>query len=348
MLNNNLWRLSAVIDKAASIGRLLAQAFSAFRYDMAWRLAHPGAFREYFEQAISNLPQGICLYDACDRLLLVNEQFCRIYNQPMHRLRIGMTLYEVLADSCKIGNYPGQTVEEIHRARKAFLDLGKKGTFLQTLGDGRLIAIHHQPLKSGGWVCTYDDVTEQRRERAKIEFLAHHDGLTELPNRILFAERLQKAIAHASDAYPVSLLSLDLDGFKGVNDRLGHSAGDLLLKEVARRLLSCVPDGATAARLGGDEFAVVLPETSSFAAFELANRISATIRKPYILGAFGAAAVSTSIGIACAPLHASSSDELLLMADRALYRSKSARLGSPCVFKASELDAYVNAARIVA
>jgi len=320
----------------SNVWRWLARALVAVRYDLSWRFARPGAFRERFEQAIANLPHGICLYDADDRLQLVNEQFCRIYQQPMSHLRLGMTLYDVLADSCARGNYPGRTAQEIYSARKAFIDRRERGTFLQELGDGRLIAIHHQPLTSGGWVCTYEDITEQRKARARMEFLAHHDGLTGLPNRILFGEMLQYAIAQASEANPASLLCLDLDGFKRVNDRLGHSAGDLLLKEVAKRIAECVPHDATPARLGGDEFAVVLPHMSSAEAVQLASRLSAVIRQPYILASFGAAAIATSVGIASSPVHADSSDELLLMADRALYISKSARLGAPVVFDPSE------------
>lgn len=320
----------------SNVGRWLAGAFATLRYELSWRLAPPGAFRERFEQAIANLPQGMCLYDREGRLQLVNEQFCRIYNQPMTRLRTGMTLYDVLADSCAIGNYPGQSVETIYRARKDFIDRNEPGTFLQELGDGRLIAIHHQPLKGGGWVSTYDDITEQRKARVKMEFLAHHDGLTALPNRILFAERLESAMALASYEEPCSLICLDLDGFKRVNDRLGHSAGDLLLKEVAKRIVEAVPADATPARLGGDEFAIVLPRTTPTVALQLANRLSSVIREPFILGAFGAAAIATSVGIASAPAHANCSDELLPMADRALYISKSAKLGAPVVFDPSD------------
>src|ERR1700761_6029279 len=220
--------------------RRLAQILAAVRYDLSWRFALPGAFRHRFEHAIATMPQGICLYDSQDRLQLVNEQFCTIYNQPMTRLRIGMTLHEILSDSCAIGNYPGRQADEIYSVRKAFIDKREKGTFLQELGDGRLIAIHHQPLDDGGWVCTYEDVTERRRAEAQVEFLAHHDGLTRLPNRRLFNARLDAALKGANAGVPSALLCLDLDGFKAVNDQLGHAAGDALLQEVAERLKQCV------------------------------------------------------------------------------------------------------------
>jgi diguanylate cyclase (GGDEF)-like protein len=305
---------------------------AAIRYDLSWRFSRPGALRARFEQAIANLPQGICLYDADDRLHLVNEQFCRIYNQPMSRLRTGMRLYDVLADSCAIGNYPGRSVDEIYAARRAFIDRREKGIFLQELGDGRLIAIHHQPLEDGGWVCTYEDVTERRKAEAQVEFLAHHDSLTELPNRRLFTERLNQATTHAISGNPCALLCLDLDGFKDVNDRLGHAAGDILLKNVAMRLKDAVRGDGTCARLGGDEFAILLPDSSATDALRVANELAGVLRQPYFLGAFGSADVAASIGIAVAPEHATAADELMLKADRALYKSKNARLSAPVVF----------------
>ena len=278
------------------------------------------------------MPQGICLYDAQDRLELVNEQFCKIYNQPMSRLRTGMRLYDVLADSCSIGNYPGRSLDDIYSARKAFIDKRKKGTFLQELGDGRLIAIYHQPLEDGGWVCTYEDITERRRAEAQIEFLAQHDGLTQLPNRLLFNARLDDALKQANADVPSALLCLDLDGFKDVNDRLGHAAGDALLQEVAKRLLKCVRKGDTAARLGGDEFAIVLPNTSAAEALMTAQRVTSSLSGTHSLGAFGEARIGVSIGIACAPEHAAETDALMLLADKALYAAKHSGLGIPRVY----------------
>jgi diguanylate cyclase (GGDEF)-like protein len=321
----------------------LARAFAAIRYDLSWRFARPGAFRQRIAQAVANMPQGICLYDSDNRLQLVNEQFCNIYNQPMNRLRTGMTLFEVLADSCALGNYPGRSVHDIYGARKAFIDRREKGVFLQELGDGRLIAIYHQPLADGGWVCTYEDITERRKAEARIEFMAHHDGLTGLPNRSLFTDRLDTAISHATPGNPCALLCIDLDGFKEVNDRLGHAAGDSLLKNVAIRLKDCVGHNDTAARLGGDEFAVVVPNASTGGALELASHIALSLRHPYFLGVYGSAEITTSIGIAIAPDHATTADELLLKADQSLYMSKNARLGLPVLFN-SEVEESSSAA----
>ncbi len=312
--------------------RRLSRLLSVVWYDLSWRFAPPGTFRQRFEQAIVNMPQGICLYDAQDRLQLVNEQFCRIYGQPMETLHMGMRFYDILANSCSVGNYPGRTVEEIYRERKAHIDSRRPDTFLQELGDGRLIAIYHQPLEDGGWVCTYEDITERRRAESRIKFLAQHDVLTELPNRLLFNERLDEVLAMAREDSPSALLCLDLDGFKEINDDLGHAAGDLLLKEVGRRLLANLRKGDTAARLGGDEFAILLQSASASEAVATAHRVTISLNGKYELDQYGEANVGVSIGIACAPAHANEPEGLLSLADKALYAAKSAGLGIPRLY----------------
>jgi diguanylate cyclase (GGDEF)-like protein len=250
----------------------------------------------------------------------------------MASLHMGMRFYDILANSCAVGNYPGRTVEDIYRERKAHIDSRRPGTFLQELGDGRLIAIYHQPLEDGGWVCTYEDITERRRAESRIEFLAQHDVLTELPNRLLFNERLDEVLATAREDSPSALLCLDLDGFKEINDDLGHAAGDLLLKEVGRRLLANLRKGDTAARLGGDEFAILLHSASASEAVAMAHRVTIALNGKYELDQYGEANVGVSIGIACAPAHANEPEALLSHADKALYAAKSAGLGIPRLY----------------
>jgi len=304
------------------------------RGNITWRKALSGSFRRRFEEAVTNMSQGIGLYDSDDRLLLVNEQFCRIYNQPMSTLKPGMRFRDILAQSIAVGNYPGRTADDVWRDRKAFIDRREPGTFFQELGDGRLIAILHQPLADGGWVATYEDVTERRRAELQVKFMAQHDALTQLPNRLLFSERLEAALAASRQGQSCALICLDLDGFKLINDRLGHAAGDMLLRQVAERLQAAVRGDDIAARLGGDEFALLLMNTNATQAQQLADRVSSDLRREYHLPGFGPAHVDVSIGIACAPDHADAADTLLSHADKALYIAKHAGRVAPYIYNA--------------
>ena len=136
----------------------------------------------------------------------------------------------------------------------------------------------------------------------------------------------------ARDDSPCALLCLDLDGFKEINDDLGHAAGDLLLKEVGRRLLANLRKGDTAARLGGDEFAILLQSASASEAVATAHRVTVSLNGKYQLDQYGEANVGVSIGIACAPAHANEPEGLLSLADKALYAAKSAGLGIPRLY----------------
>lgn len=170
---------------------------------------------------------------------------------------------------------------------------------------------------------------------AQVAFLAHHDPLTSLPNRILFRERVLHALRMLSRGARFALFFLDLDHFKQVNDALGHPVGDDLLKQVAERLDACVREGDTVARLGGDEFAILLPgidqpESASL----LARRIIERIGEPYEVTGYQLN-ISTSIGIAFAPADGAYPDRLLKNADMALYKAKLNARGTACFFKAT-------------
>jgi diguanylate cyclase len=158
---------------------------------------------------------------------------------------------------------------------------------------------------------------------------AYHDELTGLPNRSLLRDRCNQATVQAARQHKqVALLLLDLDGFKSVNDRLGHAAGDRVLRQVAERLIACIRGADTACRYGGDEFVIMLPE---FDGGERAATVAETIRvhlaAPYAIGA-GAITVTASIGIAIYPEDGENYDDLIQYADAAMYRAKD-RVGAP-------------------
>jgi diguanylate cyclase (GGDEF)-like protein/PAS domain S-box-containing protein len=199
--------------------------------------------------------------------------------------------------------------------------------------DGRRIAVEGRVncrATPGGARLTrgiFRDVTARRALEARLSHQATHDALTGLPNRALFLDRLAGALARANRAHAAPcVLYLDLDGFKGVNDRLGHAAGDLLLAATARRLLDCVRAGDTVARLGGDEFAVLLePFTGRAEAKAMARRIITALGVPVFVGT-DEARVAASVGVALATPD-DSADTLLSAADAAMYRAKRSGAG---------------------
>jgi len=169
------------------------------------------------------------------------------------------------------------------------------------------------------------DISEQKLAQQQIEQLAHYDMLTLLPNRTLFYDRLGQAIMMAKRNHrSIALMYIDLDGFKQVNDTMGHHAGDVLLGEVAKRLRLCVRESDTLARLGGDEFTVILNDTHEREDMEmLAKKIIESIGHSFYLEGHGVN-IGVSIGIARYPDDASTTGTLLIVADKAMYSAKAA------------------------
>lgn len=173
-------------------------------------------------------------------------------------------------------------------------------------------------------VAVFSDISERKASEARMQHLAHFDVLTELPNRALFSDRLRQTIAMARrDKTRLALMFIDLDKFKPVNDQLGHHVGDLLLKDVARRLLECVRrESDTVARIGGDEFVVMLPEVETVqAATQVAEKILAALNRTFDIGGHQIH-ISSSVGIAIFPEHGQDENNLLKSADAAMYLAK--------------------------
>jgi diguanylate cyclase (GGDEF)-like protein len=168
---------------------------------------------------------------------------------------------------------------------------------------------------------------ERRRVEQRLAYLAYHDALTELPNRTLLHDRLEQAIRIAyREGTRLSLLLLDLNGFKEINDTLGHQAGDRVLQSVARRVRGAVREADTVARLGGDEFAVVLPMADTDGALLTAQKVLRAIEEPCVIDR-RSLSIRSSLGIACYPDHAVAAETLLQKADIAMYAAKTRRVG---------------------
>ena len=169
------------------------------------------------------------------------------------------------------------------------------------------------------------DISEKRRLEEEIHYLAYHDALTELPNRMLFQDRVQQEITHAKRGKTqFAVLFIDLDGFKAVNDTRGHAAGDKLLQIVATRLRACVREGDTVARLGGDEFTILLRGAVAGEGLRrVLHKIIKSVSLPCELGEFSAN-VTASIGVSLYPVDATGVEKLLIHADEAMYKAKQA------------------------
>lgn len=280
------------------------------------------------EAVVENFPGGISLFDRNMQMVLCNERQKQLLDYPDTLFANGFpTLEELFRFNARRGEYgPGDPDEQVAR-RVALLKERKPHVYERTRPNGKVIEVRGVPIEGGGFVTTYFDVTEQRRTQALIAHMAHHDTLTDLPNRALFSDRLQTAVALARRSGMMAVHYLDLDNFKPVNDNLGHQAGDELLISVATRLRGMVRDNDTVARLGGDEFAIVQTGIREHAdAAVLAKRVLGQLSTPFhITGK--EVRVGVSIGIALAPLDGLNTDDVLLKADTALYRSKSGGRG---------------------
>jgi diguanylate cyclase (GGDEF)-like protein len=285
-----------------------------------------------FDAALNNMTQGLAMFDVGARLVVCNERFRNMYDLSMDDVRPGRSLRDIVV---------GQGHKKPVGGVDAMLDeimamVSKPGTsvheFVHT--SGRIISVTNRSMSNGGWVSTHEDVTDIRNGEARIRRLAHSDLLTGIPNRSSFIDKLEEARQRLqSDGRSFSLLILDLDRFKDVNDSLGHAVGDALLKETAQRLLAALRSSDVVARLGGDEFAIIqgsqrIPGTGGDAdanlreqAIVLANRIIELVGEPYDIDG-RKVVIGVSIGIAIAPVDGTAPDELMKKADLALYRIK--------------------------
>lgn len=186
-----------------------------------------------------------------------------------------------------------------------------------------IAAVRDENGELSHYVAIFSDITTAKDNEERLQYLAHYDQLTKLPNRILFNDRLQQAMAQAErEQRQVAVMFLDLNGFKAVNDTLGHNAGDDLLLQVAERLTNCLRATDTVARFGGDEFTIVLPSIDDRdSVSRIANKIGQEIARPYTLEGHEAS-ITTSIGISLYPQDNDDSQHLVEYADNAMYQAK--------------------------
>jgi diguanylate cyclase (GGDEF)-like protein len=285
------------------------------------------------DAALNNMSQGLIMFDSSARVVVCNQRYLEMYQLSPENVKNGCSLRELLDQRIAAGTFylvdRDQYIVDVVSAVAQGTVVDK----LTCLSDGRIISIVNTPIADGGWVATHEDITAEKRAEELIVHVAHHDALTGLPNRILFAEQLEQALKRVRRGERLAVLYIDLDHLKRVNDTLGHPIGDKLLKAVADRLRGCIRDIDTVARLSGDEFAIIqssIDRPSDAAA--LAVRIRDAIRVPIVLDGHQVV-VDTSIGISIAPIDGTKLDELLKTADIALYEAKNSGRGTYCFYQ---------------
>ncbi len=298
-----------------------------------------------FDVALSNMRQGLAMFDNADRLIVANRRFYQMVGGSTDALPAGITAIAIMQLAMEHGGFSQDDMAALHRWRRSVVGSQTGTTQIFEMTDGRCLEMTHQPM-ADGWLATYEDITERRRTDARLAHMIHHDALTDLPNRVLLRDKLEEALAHARLGRFLALLCLDLDQFKTVNDTLGHPVGDALLQAVARRLTERIRDTDTVVRLGGDEFAVVqVPIAKPAEAADFAERLIHMLDEPFEIDG-NRIVIGASIGVAFAPQDGLDADELLKNADLALYRAKSDGRGVYRLFQVA-MDAEMQARRLL-
>jgi diguanylate cyclase (GGDEF)-like protein len=304
------------------------------------KVAELGVMNKRFSTALSNMAQGLCMFDGERRLTVWNDRYVELLGMPSRLLKVGTPLEDILTDRASRDMRKTPDDPEVRARVAELMTLPPDASRIDQLLDGKFVMLTRQPMEGGGWVTLIEDITQRRRAEAEIVHLARHDVLTGLANRAEFNNRLDEASKRLKrNGGNLTVMMIDLDRFKAVNDTHGHLAGDQLLSEVARRLQSTVRETDVLARLGGDEFAVIqeVGADQREGAVALALRIIEAISAPFGLNGHEAQ-VGTSIGIAMAPENGVEPDELLKRADLALYNVKSRGRNDFCLFRDEMLE----------
>ena len=273
-------------------------------------------------KALENIQEGVMLTDAKNRIVAVNSAFSLI---------TGYSADEVVGHTPAILK-SGLNDEEFYRRMYAALEKndGWQGAIRNRRKNGEIYlewlsisVIRNDSGEIDYYIGVFSDISNQEEMKKRLHKLAYYDELTGLPNRALLQDRLSLELAHSRrDASMMAILFIDLDGFKAINDLHGHSAGDLFLGEVAKRLVSCVREGDTLSRMGGDEFVALLRNIADEQVVaQVAGRMLESCAQPFVIEGH-TLFVTVSVGICIHPRDGDNGSDLLRNADAAMYRAK--------------------------
>jgi diguanylate cyclase (GGDEF)-like protein/PAS domain S-box-containing protein len=298
---------------ATAFGDILALTVS----DVTALKRREDSFRLLFD----NNPMPMWVFDAkTSRFLGVNDAAVQHYGYSRERF-LAMTLQDIWPEDERTSHEEALlNIGDAYQSNRNWRHIRADGSEIHVLTFGRRVAFDGRD----GYLVAVVDITERRKAEARIAYMAHHDGLTDLPNREFYQERLRQALTEAQvDNKRVAVLCVDLDLFKNVNDSFGHPMGDRLLRLVADRLRSELRGNHVAARLGGDEFALILAsEVSPNEVSDFSTRLINVLSASYAIDGIEVV-IGASVGIALSPSDGSTCEELMRNADMALYRAKS-------------------------
>ena len=276
-------------------------------------------------EALDNMSTGVLMVAPDGTIRLYNNRLLELFNLGADAIAIDAPIEQFLhAIGRVVGWYEARTRKIIENHFR-WMEKGETVKLEHYFDDGKAISISARPLRAGGMILTYDDVTALRESQKKINHMAFHDALTGLANRRSFTEHLARLSPHSDFV----LLMIDLDRFKPVNDQFGHAVGDELLVMVADRLRESCRASDLAFRLGGDEMALLLPATSD-GGYEVGQRIAASLSRPYTLRG-NVIRIGASIGSATSR----AGDDASVVqhkADLALYQAKEAGRGGVAIY----------------
>ncbi|MCC6133928.1 MAG: PAS domain S-box protein [Candidatus Contendobacter sp.] len=308
--------------------------------DLAWDIAERKQAEEALRQSEARYRRIV--ETANEGIWAMDEDYLTTFINPRMAALLGYTMDEILGQPVTAFLFEADLAD--HREKMRIRQQGgdaryerrfrrKDGSELWTLVSA--VALSDDHLRFGGSFAMFTDITLLKEQQQRLEQMAHYDALTQLPNRVLLADRLRIALALARrEDRLLAICYLDLDGFKPINDTLGHEVGDRLLAAVAGRLQQCLREGDTVARMGGDEFVLLLGGLSDVAEGERAlHRLLAAIAEPYALGdGLLPVSISASVGVTLFPLDHTEPDILLRHADQAMYQAKHTGRNRYCRF----------------
>ena len=290
--------------------------------------------QENLEKSIAELPEGIAIFDRNSKLVMHNNSYIKMYPHLASFIQQGLkgASFAQIAKA----NIAASIYDNSFENRQNILENLTKyfsmptANWREELLSGQTYEAVSYRTPDGGIVLTVSDISKNIKDKEKLEFMAFHDSLTGLANRVLFIKRLEKLIKSADKQESMhAVVNIDLDGFKAVNDTYGHGTGDWVLTQVANRLTRLLREQDTVARFGGDEFCILLENmTSKQQIGSIAERIIDTIRQPYKPDNGDMLEIGSSIGIAIFPGDSNSAEGLIIASDKAMYLAKNSGKGT--------------------